>query len=229
MVRGVPNGRIEATARRPRRSHADRTATTRAKIIAAVNEAITDVGFQRTTASEITQRAGVTWGAVQHHFGGKDGTLAAVLEDSFMRFAERVGGVDVRLPLDKRVSDFVDRAWEHFDSAHYRSTLEILLNFAGQPNLPPEPWQAAMTDALDRTWRQLFGDAHMSLQRSGALQRTVIATLSGLASMRFTEGGADRRPRAELEILKSALSRELRAAGTRRELGATGTRPGTHR
>jgi AcrR family transcriptional regulator len=219
MVRGVPNGRIELAARRPRRSHADRTATTRAKIIAAVNEAIADVGFRRTTASEIAQRAGVTWGAVQHHFGGKDGTLAAVLEDSFDRFAASVAGVDVSQPLGKRVSDFVDRAWEHFDSAHYRSTLEILLNYAGQPNLPPEPWRAAMTDALDRTWGQLFGDARMSRQRSGALQRTVISTLTGLASMRFIEGGAGRRPRAELEILKRALSRELEETAT-----ASGTR-----
>lgn len=230
MVRGVPNGRTEVAERRPRRSHADRTATTRAKIIAAVNESIADVGFQRTTAIEITQRAGVTWGAVQHHFGGKDGTLAAVLEDSFARFASRVAGVDVALPLEKRVSAFVDRAWEHFDSAHYRSTLEIMLHYAGQPNVPPEPWRAAMTAALDRTWRHLFGDARMSRQRSGALQRTVISTLSGLASMRFIEGGAGRRPRAELEVLKRALSRELGAAGTRRELGASATtRPGAQR
>ena len=44
-----------------RRSHAERTAETRAKILAAVVESIADVGFQRTTASEIAQRAGVTW------------------------------------------------------------------------------------------------------------------------------------------------------------------------
>ena len=48
----------------------------------AVVETIADVGFQKTTAAEIARRAGVTWGAVQHHFGGKEGILLAVLEAS---------------------------------------------------------------------------------------------------------------------------------------------------
>ncbi len=48
--------------------------------MAAVLESIAEVGFQRTTAAEITRRAGVTWGAVQHHFGAEDGILRAVLE-----------------------------------------------------------------------------------------------------------------------------------------------------
>ena len=61
---------------RERRSHAERTAETRARVIEAVFASIAEVGFARTTASEITRRAGVTWGAVQHHFGGKHGLVA---------------------------------------------------------------------------------------------------------------------------------------------------------
>ena len=53
----------------PRRSHAERTAETRQRVIDAVVESISEIGFQRTTAAEISRRAGVTWGAVQHHFG----------------------------------------------------------------------------------------------------------------------------------------------------------------
>lgn len=219
MVGAMANGTQLGAARRrrspppgarpPRRSHADRRAATRARIIAAVTEAIAEVGFQRTTAAEIAQRAGVTWGAVQHHFGGKDGTLLAVLEDSFRRFAERAGGVDVRKPIDKRVGDFVDRAWEHFDSAHYRSTLEILLHYSGQADAEPEPWQGAMVAALDRTWQQLFGDAALSRQRATALQHYTIAVLSGIAVMRFIGGTRAPAPRAELQLLKRTLAREL--------------------
>ena len=212
----MANGRsdvVTAASRRrprpPRRSHADRRAETRARIIAAVTEAIAEVGFQRTTAAEIVQRAGVTWGAVQHHFGGKDGTLLAVLEDSFDRFAERVGGVDVDKPIDKRVGEFVDRAWEHFDSAHYRSTLEILLHYSGQADAEPEPWQSAMVSALDRTWQELFGDVRLPRRRSATLQHYTIAVLSGLASMRFIGGAAAPTPRAELQLLKRTLAREL--------------------
>lgn len=73
--------------------------------------------FLFETAQTITARAGVTWGAVQHQFGGKDELLLAVLEDSFHRFAERIAGIAVAgTTLDQRASLFVDRAWEHFRS-----------------------------------------------------------------------------------------------------------------
>ncbi len=199
------------TPRRVRRSHADRTAETRGKIISAVIEAIAKGGFRNATANEIAQRAGVTWGAVQHHFGGKDGTLVAVLEDSFNRFAERVGSVDPKLALDRRISDFVDRAWEHFDSAHYRSTFEILLNYAGENGLGPQPWQSTLFEALQRTWASLFGDVELDRARVSAVQRYTISTLSGLASFRFIAGDAASDPAVELELLKDTLRRELGA------------------
>lgn len=51
--------------------------------MAAIVDSIAEVGFQRTSGAEITRRAGVSWGAVQHHFGDENGILIAVLEDSF--------------------------------------------------------------------------------------------------------------------------------------------------
>ncbi|MBW2316869.1 MAG: helix-turn-helix transcriptional regulator [Deltaproteobacteria bacterium] len=101
-----------------------------------MSESVAEVGFARTTASEIARRAGVTWGAVQHHFGGKDGMLTAVLEGSFNRFAERVESVPREGPLEKRVSLFVDRAWDHYSSADYRTANEILLHFHARDTPP---------------------------------------------------------------------------------------------
>jgi len=48
-----------APASRERRSHAERTAETRARIMDAVVESIAEVGFQRTTATEIARRRGI--------------------------------------------------------------------------------------------------------------------------------------------------------------------------
>jgi len=204
-----------------RRSQAERTAETRARILAAVVESIGEVGFQRTTANEIARRAGVTWGAVQHHFGGKDGILRAVLEDSFERFAARLEGIPVEgTPLEKRIDLFVDRAWEHFSSDHYRSTFEILLHYTGLEEPDPElHWQDQMFQAWSRIWRRLFGDASGPRRRSIVLQRYTIGVLSGLASLQTFEGPV-RRGGAELELLKRALAREMiPEAGQRRATG----------
>ncbi len=194
-----------------RRSHAERTAETRARIIAAVVESIAEVGFQRTTASEIAQRAGVTWGAVQHHFGAKDGMLVAALENSFNRFAQRLGNIPLEgTSLEKRASLFIDRAWEHFSSAEYRSTFEILLNYLGRDDLEQHPtWQERMFRAWDRIWLRLFGDAPLPRGRRFVLQHYTISALSGLASTLMLEGGEARLRKGELDLLKDTLAREL--------------------
>jgi AcrR family transcriptional regulator len=200
---------------RVRRSHAERTAETRARIVAAVVESIAEVGFQRTTASEIARRAGVTWGAVQHHFGGKDGILLAVLEDSFSRFAERLSEIPTEgTSLEKRVSEFVDRAWVHFGSPHYRSTFEILLSFAG-PDGPEREllWQSRMFEAWNRMWDHLFGDSGLERRRSVTLQEYAISVLSGLAATKALGSSTPRVCQAQLDLLKDSLVRELSRPG----------------
>ena len=198
---------------RVRRSHAERTAETRTKILAAVVDAIAEVGFHRTTAVEITRRAGVTWGAVQHHFGDKDGILVAVLEDSFGRFAARLEELPVdRLSLERRVALFVERAWQHFASREYASTFEILLDHLRRED-PPEQsgarWQIQMSRAWERVWRRFFGDGAVPRKRQLRLQHYTVAVLSGLASTLLLEGSESSLPREELALLEATLVREL--------------------
>jgi AcrR family transcriptional regulator len=195
---------------RERRSHAERTAETRAKIIAAVVDGIAELGVQRTTAQVIAARAGVTWGAVQHHFGGKDGLLLAVLEDSFRRFAERLRDVPLDLGLAERASLFVDRAWAHFRSRHYRSTFEILRNYLGPAEYAGAgDWREQMQSAWDQVWSRIFADARLPRRRSLMLQHFTVATLSGLASTLMLQGPDSVLPRWELDLLKDTLVREL--------------------
>ena len=198
---------------RVRRSHAERTAETRGRIIAAVVESIAEVGFQRTTAAEITRRAGVTWGAVQHHFGGKDGILFAVLEDSFDRFASQLADIEVEAtPLDERIDLFIERAWDHFGSAHYRSTFEILLSHAGSSELEDDSlWQDQMFAAWNGIWSRLFADVRQPRRASLALQSFTISSLSGLGGLFIVAGRRAGRPSAELAVLKATLRRELGA------------------
>ena len=205
--------REEPPRRHRRRTQAERRAETRRKIVRAVVESIDAVGFQRTTAAEVTRRAGVTWGAVQHHFGGKAGILRAALEDSFQRFAERLG----ELPpddasLETRVDAFVERAWGHFSSAHYRSTLEILLHHEAARTEDEPPWQDEMLAAWSRVWNALFPEARRSAGQR-VLQRYAVAVLTGLATTRMLGGTTPHDVAPELALLKATLVGELRGAG----------------
>ncbi len=200
--------------KKPRRSHAERRAETRRRVTAAVVECIADLGFQRTTGSEIARRAGVTWGAVQHHFGDKNGILAAVLEDSFHRLAATLGSPpEPDAPLESRVSEFIDRAWQHFDGPHYRTTFEILLN------LPPEmesSWAPGVLGTWHEIWQQYFPESPLDERETVDLMRYAVSVLSGLATTNILEGGGGRSADRSLARLKRSLLHELDPGATDR-------------
>ena len=193
-----------------RRTQAERTAATRERIMRAVVESIAEIGFQKTTANEITRRAGVTWGAVQHHFGGKDGILDAVLEESFERFAVRLAEVPTEgAPLAERVSAFVDIAWQHFGSPDYRSTFEILLNHTREDEGARPIWQSQMFNAWNRVWSQIFADVNLPRRKTVALQAFSISLVSGMAALAMLRRAVEPVHGAELALLKQTLVREM--------------------
>ena len=191
-----------------RRTQAERTAETRRRILDAVVDSIAELGFQRTTATEIAKRAGVTWGAVQHHFGAKGGILEAVLEDTFERFERRVSDIPPDAPLARRVALFVERAWEHFASPHFRSTFEILLHHgkADGDDVPPH-WQEKIFRDFDRVFERLFSNTGLPRRERAALHQYAVAELIGLAALEMLD---TTRPRgAQLALLERTLLSEL--------------------
>ncbi len=198
-------------ANRKRRSHAERSAETQSRIKAAVVETISELGFHRATAAEISRRAGVSWGAAQHHFGDKDGILIAVLVDSFNRFAEQLASIPIEaMSLERRIAAFVGAAWDHFGSPHYRCTFEILLNMPTPDWASRElPLRDSTRDAWRGIWNRFFGEARLTPRKTTAVQYYTISVLSGLAAMKKFEGPAAERRRIELGLLADTLVREL--------------------
>jgi AcrR family transcriptional regulator len=175
--------------------------------MAAVVASIVEVGFQKTTAAEIARRAGVTWGAVQHHFRDKDGILMAVLEESFDAFAR----LHANLPaasesIEERVALFIDRSAQHFGSALYRSNFEILLNLPTNLELS---WQEEMLTAWIRIWSRYFPETNSEHPRSVDLMSYTVSVLSGLAATRMLEGRGAKIGSGELRYLKDTLVREV--------------------
>lgn len=87
-----------------RRTQAERTEATREALIATARHLFTERGYEEVGTEEIVRGAGVTRGALYHHFGDKASLLEATYErieaESTERVARIVLGSDLHSPLE---------------------------------------------------------------------------------------------------------------------------------
>jgi len=147
---------------------AAKSRATQDKIINAVIALIREGGFAAASSTRIARKAGVSWGAVQHHFGGKNEILEKVLERSHEKFSQSLAGEEfTRGTLEKRVERFVNAAWEHYCGDEYTATLEILLASRGEGSSGGINLNHREHLAL---WRRIFFDSTIS---DRAMQETI--------------------------------------------------------
>ncbi|GAB2985757.1 TetR/AcrR family transcriptional regulator [Nocardioides montaniterrae] len=73
-----------------KRTQAERSATTRAALVAASRGLIAEHGYGALSTDQIAKAAGVTRGALYHQFAGKEELFAAVFEQVESEIAERI-------------------------------------------------------------------------------------------------------------------------------------------
>lgn len=88
----------------PRRTNEERSRLTQDKLVAAARRLFDEHGYADTAIDDIAEAAGVTRGAVYHHFGGKKQLFRAVIEEIQDELADHVG----------RNADKYDDPWDAF-------------------------------------------------------------------------------------------------------------------
>lgn len=153
---------------------------TQEAIINAVIALITEGGYAAASSTQIARRAGVSWGAVQHHFGGKDQILEAVLARSHRAFTERLSDARfTRGSLERRVERFVEAAWQHYQGSEYVATLEILL--ATRATRAPAGLPLSVDGASHLAlWRRIFHDVALPEARLREAIYTAHCMLTGI-------------------------------------------------
>jgi AcrR family transcriptional regulator len=160
---------------------AAKSRATQDKIINAVIGLIREKGYLAASSTEIARRAGVTWGAVQHHFGSKNEILGEVLERSHRKFQQRLGD-----PLfatgtpAARVGRYVDAAWAHYRGDEYMATMEILLASRGHGGAIEDLSIGRSREEHLALGRRIFHDSTASKQRLQEAIYIVHCMLTGI-------------------------------------------------
>lgn len=91
---------------------------------------VLEEGFVAASAKHITERAGVTWGVIQYHFGDRAGLLMAVVDQGYSQFLDALRNVQPAMATAAgrdKIELLVNAAWEAFSSPTSLAASEILI------------------------------------------------------------------------------------------------------
>jgi TetR/AcrR family transcriptional regulator, regulator of cefoperazone and chloramphenicol sensitivity len=203
-----------------------RAERTRARIMDETVRCVIEEGFAAANAKHIAERAGVTWGVIQYHFGDRDGLLAAVVDAGFDELRARMATVAVSPGSSRdRVTALVDAAWAAFSTPTSRASLEILVATRARRDQATNEHLGAMAGRLTRLGKDLIGDRR-DIAGANAIGDLLWATLRGLVltQMVVDEPIDSTRERAALvELLVAHLDA---GAPTRRRRAPKGSARG---
>ncbi|MCT9809086.1 TetR family transcriptional regulator [Acidovorax sp. Be4] len=150
---------------------------TRAALLVTARRVFSERGYADTSMDDLTAQAGLTRGALYHHFGDKKGLLAAVVEQIDAE-------MDARL---QAISDAAENAWEGF-RRRCRAYLEMALE--------PEIQRIVLRDA-----RAVLGGA------SPQSQRHCIGSMQALIDKLIQQGVvAEVHPQALASLIYGSLA-----------------------
>jgi AcrR family transcriptional regulator len=183
---------------------------TRNRVIQAAIDCIYEEGFHAAHTNRIAERAGVSWGVIQYHFGDKDGLLQAVLDDFFNQFTDTLAHSNLSdKQLELRIRALISVIWSLVSKREYRVSIAILrnagrskdsaINGQNQTNI----WAKKITPL----WRQVFTGLMDEPANSETAKRLMFATLRGLADELNPEGKTSSKAlEAEFNALGDALT-----------------------
>ena len=169
--------------KRPPRTQDQRSAETIARLTDATITLMSEVGYANLTTTSIAKRAGVSRGAMLHHFSSKGALVVHATGWMWGRVVE--ASETLRAESDPHAPDpdaFVRAMWEGpMAATHVSVSVDIMLAGRGDPLLKAhlDHWIGRMFTAYRDAARHAFGQAGLSEAECDALTNTLASTLRG--------------------------------------------------
>ncbi len=167
-----------------RRTQAERRAATTEALLEATGQLLCESGYAGTTTTRVAERAGVSRGALLHHYPTRTSLLLAAGEWLFEERVERFrkAMVDGGEGVD-RLHRAIDVLWELLSSDSTAAWFELTNGARHDDDLrePVAELARRMTDRVSDTWADTFPEQQRH-DFAGAVPALAVLTLEGLAT-----------------------------------------------
>ncbi|MFN3231795.1 MAG: TetR/AcrR family transcriptional regulator [Alphaproteobacteria bacterium] len=199
---------MDTTTEVKSRKRRSRSLATRRDIIEATISCFVDIGFVRTTTTEIAKKANVTRGAVQHYFPTTQHVLTASIEYLLEEWIGAYNDVSRKTPRGKDFIDHaVDNMWELVNNRLFVAWMELVAASRTDPELRAiiEPVAEEYEQARRRAGRDAYPDfAAAEYEKFEHNRDTLRFLLEGMATTVITYD-RERRVEAQLQWIKDRL------------------------
>ena len=200
----------------------EQASATRRRLLDVAIDLLYEGGYPALTSVAVSERAGVTRGAVQHHFPNRFALLSAVVDETTAELMLPVAfpGATIR----ERIDAAIDMYWDYFRSRSYTAVVQLSI---GNPNdVAVRKLLAAEIERsqalLDQKWHDAFSETGAPPERIRSARLLVLATLRGFVMLGFHRY-AETDWTHEIALLKDVLY----AALTSRSLPTRGADAGS--
>ena len=215
---------------------AEKSQMTRAAILEGTVHCLVEIGYAQTTTEKIANRAGVSRGAMTHHFKSRAMVFNAVAKYIIEKRAEEyerlIGGITVApgtLPTEVHMRETIRICHRYYASATFVALHELLRGARTDKDL-----KRALT-ALEKSLDQKISDAMLKRfpylamveQTREMLMDLIMSSMQGVAVDMAPHLKKGKRLERRLDLLASIAMREFNDAYAAAEEAANGAaRPG---
>lgn len=172
------------SAEKQRRTQEERSTETRARLVEATLDLLVERGYALATTADIAARAGVTRGALNHHFSGKDDLIVQSVSHLLRSWIDEIREVAELVKAGSlSLSEFVDRMWELFSGKLFLVTLEHVTAARHNPYLREQLVSVTREfhAALDGTWQDFFDGTGLQKPEVEAAFNATLCLMRGMS------------------------------------------------
>jgi AcrR family transcriptional regulator len=157
-------------------------------VINAAIALIVERGFAHTTMADVAARAGLTRGAIQHHFQNRVDLVRAIISDVEKDVVDLFSAAAPapNVSIERRIEILIDGLGAVVESPSYRAAMDIWFTSRSDPDLRDAAFQSfrRYSDHLRDLWRSTFGK-EVPEQAIADCRRVVVAVARGVVVSRI--------------------------------------------